>query len=250
LRRELSTRAVAVREPARMPDDAELKDLSPHDLMDRETARLDDYFSSLEESDWEAPSACEGWSVHDVLSHLAASEAYNHACLDDTVGALFEEVGQRGVTDMHSFNALGVSDRADTPHAEVLDEWRVGCRRTRTELRERSGSDIATSVGPYPADWQAWHLASELATHGDDVGVPVGADEVGARTDWRARFSRFALAESKPDLTVVKGDEGTAVTIGDRTLTLDDPTLVAAVSARVPPGELDDEARAALSALA
>ena len=233
-----------------MPDDAELEDLSPYDLMDREAARLDDYFSSLDESDWQEPSACEGWSVHDVLSHLAASEAYNHACLDDSVGALFEDVGARGVTDMHSFNALGVADRADTSNADVLDEWRVACRRTRNELRERSGGDVATSVGPYPADWQAWHLASELATHGDDVGVPVSADEAAARTDWRARFSRFALAESKPDLPVAKTDDGTRVTIGDRTLTLDDPTFVAAVSARLAAGELDDETRRALVALA
>ncbi len=232
-----------------MPDDAELKDLNPHDLMDQEAARLDAYFSSLDEAGWQAASACDGWSVHDVLSHLAGSEAYNHACLDDRIGPLFEEYGARGVTDVESFNAIGVADRADKSHAEVLDEWRVACGRTRRDLRARSGGDVSTMVGAYPADWQAWHLASELATHADDVAVTVSAAEAPARTDWRARFSRFALAEMKPDLPMSHDSGATTVTVGEQDLTLDDATLVAAVAARLAPGVLDDDASAALSAV-
>ncbi len=234
-----------------MPDDAELKELDPYDLMDQEAARLDAFFDSLgdDEAAWQAPSACAGWSVHDMLSHLAASEIYNHACLDDNIGAVFEEYGARGVTDVDSFNAIGVADRVDKSHAEVLDEWRTRCGRTRRELRGREGGDIPTMVGAYPANWQAWHLASELATHADDIGVPVEPVERAARTDWRARFSRFVLEETKPDVRVAKGPKATTVTIGGRELTLDDDTLVAAAAGRLPAGALDDDARAALSAV-
>jgi uncharacterized protein (TIGR03083 family) len=233
-----------------MPDDAELRDLDPYDLMDEEAARLDAYFVSLGEDDWAATSACDGWDVHDVLAHLAGSETYNHACLDDAIGALFEEVGPKGVTDVESFNALGVSERSATSHADLLEEWRASCGRTRRDLRSRRGGDISTMVGSYPADWQAWHLASELATHADDIGVPVDPADVARRTDWRARFSRFALAESKPDLPVTAGESGTTVTVGDSVVVLDDESLIAAVSARTTPVAYDEEILSGLRALA
>jgi uncharacterized protein (TIGR03083 family) len=233
-----------------MPDEAELTEINPHDLMDEEAARLDSFFSNLDEDGWRARSACQGWTVHDVLSHLAGSEEYNLACLDDTIGPLMEQYGARGVTDMDSFNAIGVSDRADRTHAEVLEEWRAANARTRQGLRAAGDGTISTMVGPYPARWQAWHLASELATHADDIGAPVDEAEAAARLAWRARFSRFALAESKPDIDAAVVPEGTIVTVGGRELTLDDATLVAAVSARLRPGAIDENASSALRALA
>ena len=30
-----------------------------------------------------------------------------------------------------------------------------------------------SSIGDYPGRWQAFHVAAELASHADDVGVPV-----------------------------------------------------------------------------
>src|SRR5208283_5425490 len=45
--------------------------------------------------------------------------------------------------------------------------------------------------------WQAVHVAAELATHADDIGVPVTHDERTERTAWRARYSRFALCGSQ-----------------------------------------------------
>jgi uncharacterized protein (TIGR03083 family) len=230
-----------------MPDDAELTGLNPHDLMDREAQRLDAFFSQLDEEAWQAASVCGGWSVHDVLSHLAGSEEYNLACLADSIGPLMEQYGARGVTDVDSFNALGVQDRADRSHEEVLEEWRAANAQTRQGLRAVGDGTIPTFVGPYPATWQAWHLASELATHADDVGVPVDESEAAARLDWRARFSRFALAEVRPELPIDHGPEGTTVVVGGRSIVLDDATLVAAAAARLKPGALDEEARRTLS---
>jgi hypothetical protein len=61
-------------------------------------------------------------------------------------------------------------------------------------LLGREGT-LQTSAGPYPAGLQAFHYASELATHADDVGVPVSPAKEGARTRWRAVFGAFALGE-------------------------------------------------------
>ena len=127
-----------------MPDDSELAEINPYDLMESEAARLEFYFGSLRGDDWNEPSACEGWSVKDVLAHLAGGEEYNRACLTDSVGAMFESYGARGATDVNSFNALGVSDRKDKSPADLLDEFqreslagqrRVGCHSNQRSLQ-------------------------------------------------------------------------------------------------------------------
>ncbi len=92
---------------------------------------------------------------------------------------------------------------------------------------------MATSVGPYPARWQAFHVASELATHADDLGVPVPAADLAARLEWRTRFSRFSLMESKPELVACAGRDGTTVTANGEEITVDDNTFVAAVAGRL-----------------
>ena len=114
----------AVWQSARMPDDTVLDGLDPYDLMDAEAARIDRYVAALGPTELEAPSACAGWSVQDVVAHLAAGEEYNHACLDDGIGALFERLGAVGVSDMDSFNEYGVRQWAGRPIDEVLGEWR------------------------------------------------------------------------------------------------------------------------------
>ena len=217
-----------------MPDDAVLDGLDPSDLMETETARLDAYFSGLDAAGWTRPSACSAWTTRDLLAHLAASEEYNHACLDDAVPAFLEGLGQRGVTDLDSFNDVGVSERADRSTADVLAEWRETCGRTTRDLRARDGGEIPTMVGPYPVRWQAFHLASELATHADDVGVPVTASEAADRLDWRRRFALFVLDETKPDVKVTPVDGGTEVSVGGEEAVLTDAELIAVTNGRLP----------------
>ena len=218
-----------------MPDDSELAEINPYDLMESEAARLEFYFGSLRGGDWDEPSACAGWSVKDVLAHLAGGEEYNRACLTDSVGTMFEGYAARGATDVHSFNALGVSDRKDKSPADLLDEFQRENGDTRADMRRRDGQDMPTAVGAYPVRWQAWHLASELATHADDVGVPTTHKrEEETRRDWRARFARFALAEAKPDVEVQLLDDGTWVRANGVEATLTDDQLIDAVNARLP----------------
>jgi uncharacterized protein (TIGR03083 family) len=216
-----------------MPDEAVLEGIDPYDVMDVEAARLDAYFSGLDAADWERPSACEGWTVKDLLAHLAGSEEYNHACLDDAIPALFERLGKLGAADMDSFNQVGVEERADRSPEEVLAEWREACARTRRDLRARDGGDLSTSVGPYPVRWQAFHLASELATHADDISVPVTPQEAEARTAWRRQFARFVLTEMKPDVELRPSDAGTHVAAEGAQAVLSDDDLVAATNGRL-----------------
>ena len=99
--------------------------------------------------------------------------------------------------------------------------------------------------------WQAWHLASELATHADDIGVPTTHKrEEETRRDWRVRFARFALAEMKPDVEVQQLGDGTWVRANGVEATLNDDDLIDAVNARLSEdSRVNPTLREALSAL-
>ena len=123
-------------------------------------------------------------------------------------------------------NALGVPGYADLSPAEVLARWRAASAGNRRRFRERGDGVVDTSIGDYPCRWKAFHVAAEFATHADDIGVPVTDGEHAERTAWRARYSRFALAEAKPKLEIRHAGARTAVIDGPATAELDDDELI------------------------
>ena len=228
----------------------ELDGLDPYERQDRESDRISSFLGELDDDGWSAPTGCAEWTRRDLVAHLAATEGYHRAGLDDTLGALFERLLAAGAHDLHSFNDVGVRERSDRSAGEVLEEWRASNRATRAGFRDRGDGSMATSVGPYPARWQAFHVASELATHADDLGVPVTDDERDDRTAWRVRVSRFALGEAKGDLSVERSDGGTRVVGQGIDVEVPDEDLVVAVSGRLPAdSQLDPATRAVLSTM-
>lgn len=225
----------------------ELDGLDPFDLWDREAARLDAYLSSLPDTAWSAPSRCEGWSVRDVVAHLLTAEQYFRACLDGTVAAFVQGLLEKGATDLATMNQIALDELAGRDVHELVAEWRSASEVSRAGFRARGDGTVDTSVGEYPCRWQAFHIASELATHADDVGVP-DADDHDERTAWRARFSRFALTEAKPELDVAVTDAGTRVRGAGVEVTVTDDQLVEGVMGRLDATSgLTDAERAALS---
>jgi uncharacterized protein (TIGR03083 family) len=232
-----------------MTDDRDLEGFDPYDAFDREAQRLYRFFTSIDDATWSLPTRCAGWDVRDVLSHLRSGEDYFQACLEGTVQQLMAGYGERGATDMDSANALGVADYGGAPAGAVIEEWRAIDADTRKRFRDRDGGDVDTAVGAYPARWQAFHLAMELATHADDIGVPITADDEPQRTQWRAAASRFALKEVKPDVKLESRDGTTHVRAGDVDGTVSDHDFVELVTAREPldasiPPEVRDALRA------
>jgi uncharacterized protein (TIGR03083 family) len=230
--------------------DDELQGLEPVDLMAAEAVRIEAYVADLAAAAWLRPSRCEGWTVRDVVAHLAATEEYHRACLDGRVGTLLQETEERGATTVAEFNALGIAGFDGVDDAEVLRTFVDDDQETRRRFRERGDGEVDTSVGGYPARWQAFHLAGELATHADDVFAPVSAEDEAARLDWRARFSRFALQAARPALVIdVVGDGRTRVRGDAIDVTLDDDDFVAAVAGRADPARLPDGVRSVLSTM-
>ena len=78
--------------------------------------------------------------------------------------------------------------------------------------------------------------------------MPVAADEEPARTEWQAKFGRFALKETKPDAQTDAHDGLTRVHGEDLDIELPDGEFVRAAAARLDDSSrLDAQTRAYLS---
>jgi uncharacterized protein (TIGR03083 family) len=230
-----------------------LAGLDPFDVFDAEAARLDRFFSTLDDEGWNRPSRCEGWSVRDVLGHLAGEELYNRACLDDDLEGLFAMLRREGVRGgFEEFNEWCVRRRRGLPVDEVLREWRDENGRTRERMRALGrDATLRTSAGPYPVGLQTFHYDSEYATHADDVGVPVSGAEAGERTGWRVRVALFVLSEQGSKAQVEPSAGGIRVSAEGHEATLPEADFVEATVGRPPAGHpLAPQIKAALRCLA
>ncbi|MQY09598.1 maleylpyruvate isomerase family mycothiol-dependent enzyme [Actinomadura macrotermitis] len=233
-------------------DTAMLDGLNPFDILDSEAARLDAHFAGLETPDWERPSRCAGWSVRDVLGHLAGEELYNHACLDDDLQGLSELLEKEGVKGLADFNDWCVRMRRTRPVDDVLAEWRAESGDTRRRMRALGpDATLTTMAGPYPVGLQAFHYCAEYATHADDVGALVDPGEQPGRAAWRARVGLFALAEADAPVQVEQTPGGYRVRLGDDVAELSAAELADATVNRLPDDHpLPRELREALICLA
>ena len=232
-----------------MADKSILNPFNPFDLMDVETKRLLEFFDGLDAKGWTKDTRCEGWRRREIAAHLAAGETYNHACLDDRVKELFEEAARNGATDLNGFNDWTVRIREHKTAEDVVMEWRGANARTREEFRKRGlDGTLPTSVGPYPIDLQAFHLASEYATHADDMGVAVPDSERYQRLGWRLAFSRFAVQEAEKPAEIESRNGKNTVRAAGKEIVLSDEDFVEAVAGRLK--TIDDDLQDALRALA
>ena len=230
-----------------MIDQSELEGLDPFDLLDAEGARVERHF--LGSPEWERTSRCQGWTTRDMLSHLAGVEDYNRACLDDDLKSLFARAAEHDAKDLDSFNAWLVELYGARPTEEVIEQWQAANASFRAEMRARGREgSMTTSVGPYPVWLQAFHLAMEYATHADDMGAAVDPAERQARTGWRARFARFAIAEQDKPVEIEAAGGRNVVKAGGEQAELDDDELIEASQGRLPPDHpLDPALREALN---
>lgn len=177
---------------------------------------LDAFLSELTAEQWRAPSACEGWSVADVVLHLAQSEegvigSFDHdnaavpyaPYLDSVMGA--EGGAVDGLVD-----AAVAAERPDDP-AAVLERWRAANGGVRERFRAVDPSRRLTWITvPLAARTLAATRLSEHWIHGMDVREPLGAPEPDtdrlrfiARLAWRTLPYAFGEAgEEAPSVTL------------------------------------------------
>jgi len=185
----------------------------------------------------------------ELIADLDPFDLYNRAGLDGTLQGLMDRIEG---DSLDALNAWGVRLWAELPAAEVLAEWRTANAAWRAEIRRR-GRDgtVETMVGTYPSWQQAFYLADEYATHGDDIGVLVTEAEVAGRDAWRAQFTRYGVEEYERPVTVVVVPEGNLVRGDGAEIVLSDHDLAEAGVGRLPAEHpIPDPLRAALACLA
>jgi uncharacterized protein (TIGR03083 family) len=104
------------------------------DVLDIELGALLALLGELDAADWRRPTACVGWTVHDVVAHVIGQLESGARPIRMTRRLLqARRDGRAGVLNRQ--NAIQVRDRATTPHAQLVDElehWgRKGIRAGR-----------------------------------------------------------------------------------------------------------------------
>jgi uncharacterized protein (TIGR03084 family) len=143
------------------------------DDLEAEYARLDGILSALDEAAWRAPSAAEGWTVADVVLHLAQSEELAVAAVADAGVERSMATEARGVDDLAADRV--VAERA-APSA-VFERWRRSSGAAIAALRQSDPDRLVPWVGGSmkPATLATTRLAEHWA-HGLDITTPLGID--------------------------------------------------------------------------
>jgi uncharacterized protein (TIGR03084 family) len=216
---------------------------------------LDGIVAGLDDAGWQAPSACAGWTVSDVLLHLAQTDEMAVASLEDRFPEFVARMaeGAPPTADVDEAAAVMVERERGAPGPEVLVRWRDGVAALQAGL---AGGDLRRRV-----TWVAGELSTRtLATtrlaetwiHTGDIAAAVGdppsaSDRLWhiARLAWRTlpyAFARDGRELTGPVAFELRGpggedwtfapDDGAATTVRGDALDL---CLVAA--RRVPASE-------------
>jgi len=140
------------------------------DDLEAEQDRLEEILAGLGDEQWAAPSAAAGWSVADVVLHLAQSEEAVVASVDGA--ALRPEPGS-GATVDQIMDDLVTAQRAEP--AVVFGRWREARRAAVAALRAADpGKPLSWVEAPMkPATMATTRLAEHWA-HGLDITGPLG----------------------------------------------------------------------------
>jgi len=139
-----------------------------------EEERLEKILSGLDEAQWASASAADGWTIADVVLHLAQSE--EAAAVTATHGTLRGGLGAvAGETVDARADAAVRAERAAP--AEVFARWQRARQAALAAMRD-ADPDLAVQwmVGTIkPATLATTRLAEHWA-HGLDIAGPLGAD--------------------------------------------------------------------------
>ena len=166
---------------------------------------LDDVLSKLTADDWARPSRCAGWTITDVVLHLAQTDELAAASAQGRLEEVSPEWAQIG-GDVDDFAGVAVQEDRGAPGAEVYQRWRAAAGSVRTLL---GAADPATRmrwvVGYLPARTLATTRLSEAWIHSGDVLEPLGVPQPAtdrlwhiARLAWRTLPYAFSREGGEP----------------------------------------------------
>ena len=146
------------------------------DDLEAEHERLDSILSGLDDDQWRSPSAADGWSIADVVLHLAQSDEFIDA---PSVAPASDGSISRGGFAGSNVDEL-MDERVRSQRAEpsaVYERWERSRRHSIDFLRAAPPDEpIPWAAGPLRPRTLATTRLAEYWAHGLDVAGPLGAE--------------------------------------------------------------------------
>jgi uncharacterized protein (TIGR03084 family) len=189
---------------------------------------LDSLLARLDHSGWETPSACPGWSVADVVLHMAQTNEMATASargeLPGWMANAYE--GLRPATDIDDGAALMVDKERGAQPDELEARWRASCRDlNRALLACDPSARLQWVAGELAARTLGSTRLAETWLHTLDVSDGLGVDleptdriQPIARLAWRTipyAFQRAGRAAPGPVAFRLISPSGAAWDYGD-----------------------------------
>lgn len=164
-----------------------------------EQEQLEALLTGLSGSDWDHPSDCQGWTISDVVLHLAQTE---EAVVASVTGGTFRFPGGLAGGNVDEIVAEWVKAERGSSPAEVLDRWKAARRAALTALADAAPDRTVTwAAAPLKPRTLATTRLSEHWIHAQDIARPLGADYPDTDRLWHIarlahRTVRYAYARN------------------------------------------------------
>ena len=149
------------------------------DALAQEYEALEAVLGSLDSSQWQMPSLCEGWTVADVVLHLAQTEEGLVSSLGAArAGEGFREAGaRRGLDTVDAVAESLIVGEAAVGWTERFDRWKAARRTAYEGLRATDPKRLLTwATNPLKPRTLATTRLSEHWIHANDITQPLGID--------------------------------------------------------------------------
>ncbi|MFL6205077.1 MAG: maleylpyruvate isomerase family mycothiol-dependent enzyme [Acidimicrobiales bacterium] len=189
--------------------------------LEEQQAELAGLLDGLDSDGWATPSACAGWSIADVVLHLAQTNEMATGSARGDLPAVMERMteGLRPATDVDDGAALMVEKERGAPAADVHQRWQASCGDLRAALLACDPSDrVLWVAGELAARTLGSTRLAETWLHTHDVADGLGVELVPgerlrhvARLAWRTipyAFQRAGVEPPEPVAFRLTGPSG------------------------------------------
>lgn len=141
--------------------------------LEAQTDRLDEILGSLDPEQWAAPSLCPGWSVGDVVLHLAQTEEGVVA----TIEAKDPQIPVEGASNIDEAMEQWIRAERGADPAEIHARWNDARKRALDALRSADpNTPLSWAAAPLRPKTLATTRLSEHWIHTMDVAEPLEID--------------------------------------------------------------------------
>lgn len=177
-------------------------------LLEQQQTELDGLLTHLDDEGWGRPSACAGWSVSDVVLHLAQSNEMATGSTRGELDAVLRRLldGAPPATNVDEGAEAMVLNERGRPPREVHERWQRSCSDLRDGLlAHQPGDRLQWVAGDVAARTLGTTRLAETWIHAGDVaaGLDVELEPTDrlwhiARLAWRTIPYAFQRAGAEP----------------------------------------------------